>query len=116
LHGVQVIHRPFMAVRQALNITRLYYTSDGIKTISNLSLYVDPEKYALMNIPYSEFYASELENDVPVDVYTSATLAKTRNSGLAGGSYHAKDNGSEITGITYPVKLGDVDLSAYRRM
>ena len=116
VHGCETssAHYEAMAGQTINKVT--YYTSNGIKTISDLSLYVDPEKYALMNIPYSEFYASELENEAPVDVFTSATMAKTRNSGLAGGSYHAKNDGSEITGITYPVKLGDVDLSSYRRI
>ncbi len=116
VHGCQTSSAHYESIPGQTINKIIYYTSDGIKTISNLSLYVDPEKYALMNIPYSEFYASELENDIAVDAFTSATLAKTRNSGLAGGSYHAKDDGSEITGITYPVKLGDVDLSSYRRI
>ncbi len=93
-----------------------YYTSDGIKTINGLNLYVAPEKYALMNIPYSAFYDSEVENDIPVDIYTSATKQKTRTGSLAGGSYHVTEDGSEITGIVYPVKLGDIDLSKYHRV
>ncbi|MEE3405610.1 MAG: hypothetical protein VZR73_16155, partial [Acutalibacteraceae bacterium] len=34
--------------------------------------------YLLMNIPYSEFYQADLNNDVQVDVYSSATKSKTR--------------------------------------
>lgn len=93
-----------------------YYTDGGIKTISGLSLYVDPDKYALMNIPYSDFYASEVENEVPVDIYSSATKAKTMTGTLVSGSYHVSPEGTDITGITYPVKLGDIDLSKYRKI
>lgn len=93
-----------------------YYTSDGIKTVSNLSIYVDPNKYALMNIPYSDFYANEVENEVPVDIYSSATKSKTLGS-LVAGSYHVNADGSDITGVIYPVKLGDgVDLSKYKKV
>ncbi|MDO4849893.1 MAG: penicillin-binding Tp47 domain C-containing protein [Coriobacteriia bacterium] len=63
--------------------------------------------YVLMNIPYSDFYAAETaNNDTKVDVFTSATKNKTKNTGLAGGTYHTED-GSEITGITFAVKVSD---------
>ena len=76
--------------------------------------------YVLMNIPYAEFYAAETgSNNTSVDVFTSATKSKTKNTGLAGGSYHAKDDGSEITGITFPVKVTDsaagIDWSKYAK-
>lgn len=76
--------------------------------------------YVLMNIPYSEFYAAETgSNNTSVDVFTSATKNKTKNTGLAGGSYHAKDDGSEITGITFPVKVTEsaagIDWSKYTK-
>lgn len=76
--------------------------------------------YVLMNIPYSEFYAAETgNNNTSVDVFTSATKSKTKNTGLAGGSYHAKDDGSEITGITFPVKVTEsaagIDWSKYTK-
>lgn len=54
-----------------------------------------------MNIPYAEFYKAEVNNDVDVDVFTSATLNKTRTPGLSGGSYHANTDGSKINGITF---------------
>lgn len=64
--------------------------------------------YVLMNIPYDEFYKAETTgNQVKVDAFTSATKAKTRTGSLAGGSYHENDTGEEITGVIYPVKLGD---------
>ena len=68
-------------------------------------------KYVLMNIPYADFYKAEVNNDVPVDAFTSATLNKTRTASLAGGSYHVNSDGSDITGITYPVKVSDSDLA-----
>ena len=73
--------------------------------------------YALMNIPYSEFYAAEVENTVPVDAVSSATLNKPRTGGLVNGSYHTDPKGSGISGVTFPVKLGEgVDLSAYKQV
>lgn len=60
--------------------------------------------YVLMNIPYDKFYAAE--GDADADAVTSATLNKTRSS-LAAGSYHVNSDGSDITGIVYPVKLSD---------
>ena len=76
--------------------------------------------YVLMNIPYSQFYAAETgSNATSVDVFTSATKSKTKNTGLAGGSYHAKEDGSEITGITFPVKVTEsaagIDWSQYAK-
>ena len=73
--------------------------------------------YVLMNIPYSAFYKAEVQNDVDVDVFTSATLNKTRTASLAGGSYHVNADGSQIDGITFPVKVDkDVDLSKYTQV
>ena len=65
---------------------------------------VAKEVYVLMNIPYDKFYAAEGDDDA--DAVTSATLNKTRSS-LAAGSYHVNSDGSDITGIVYPVKLSD---------
>lgn len=63
--------------------------------------------YALVNIPYAQFYASETgSNTTSVDVLTSATKNKTTAAALAGSTYHTED-GSEITGVTYAVKVGD---------
>ena len=69
----------------------------------------DQGLYVLMNIPYDDFYKAEIKNDIRVDNVTSATLQKTRNSGLAAGSFHVDSKGSDITGITYPVKVTNVD-------
>ena len=67
--------------------------------------------YVLMNIPYDEFYKAELgENAAAVDAVSSATMNKTR-SGLAAGSYHVNSNGTDITGVIYPVRVKTSDLS-----
>ena len=67
--------------------------------------------YVLMNIPYDEFYKAELNENAPaVDAVSSATMNKTR-SGLAAGSYHVNADGSDITGVIYPVRVKTSDLS-----
>ena len=65
------------------------------------------EDYVLMNIPYAAFY--EADGVKNVDSVSSATLNKTRNSGLAAGSYHVDSKGTDITGITFPVKISNMD-------
>lgn len=94
------------------NISR----AEAVKTMySCLDLLTS--RYVLMNIPYAEFYAAELQNDVAVDGVTSATLNKTRTPGLVGGSYHVNADGSDITGITFPVKVGKgVSLKEFTRV
>ena len=78
----------------------------------------EKETYVLMNIPYAAFYKSETtNNDVDVDVFTSATKNKTRTTGLAGGSYHENADGSQIDGITFAVKVDpSVDLTKYKEV
>lgn len=73
--------------------------------------------YVLMNIPYGEFYKAELgENAAAVDAVSSATKNKTRNGSLAGGSYHVNPDGSDITGVTYPVRVKTSDLSGLKQV
>ena len=73
--------------------------------------------YVLMNIPYDEFYKAELnENAAAVDAVSSATKNKTRNGSLAGGSYHVNTDGSDITGVTYPVRVKTSDLSGLKQV
>lgn len=73
--------------------------------------------YVLMNIPYSEFYKAELnENAAAVDAVSSATKNKTRIGTLAGGSYHVNPDGSDITGVTYPVRVKTSDLSGLKKV
>ncbi len=64
--------------------------------------------YVWMNIPYSEFYAAEGTTDV--DAVSSATQTKTRTVSLVGGSYHVNSDGTDITGVTYPVKVTDASV------
>lgn len=60
--------------------------------------------YVVMNIPYAQFYKSAgVENEV--DAVTSATKSKTRAGNLANGSYHVNSDGSDITGVSFPVKV-----------
>ena len=70
--------------------------------------------YVLMNIPYSDFYEQEAVNyssDITgPDAVTSATKQKTRSGSLAAGSYHENEDGSDITGIIYPVKVDDLSI------
>ena len=71
------------------------------------------EAYVLMNIPYDDFYKAELKNnDVKVDAFTSATLNKSRTSGMMNGNsaYHVDPNGTDVTGVTFPVKVSDISV------
>ncbi len=70
----------------------------------------DKGAYVLMNIPYADFYAAE--SDVAVDAVTSSTLMKPRAGALAGGSYHVDPEGSDISGVIFPVYVEDVSALA----
>lgn len=73
--------------------------------------------WVLMNIPYADFYQADVNNAYPVDAFTSATLNKTRTGSLVSGSYHVNADGSDITGVTFPVKVsGAVDLPAEKEI
>ncbi len=86
--------------------------NNGVAVVKADETNKEQDVYVLMNIPYADFYKVELNNnDVKVDVTTSATKAKTRST-LANGSYHADNTGEHISGITYPVKIkAGTDLS-----
>ena len=81
-----------------------------------VSLYPQAGDYVLMNIPYADFYAAE-SNNAGTDIVTSATLQKTRSS-LASGSYHVNSDGTDISGATFAVKVGegDIDWSKFIRV
>lgn len=81
-----------------------------------VSLYPQAGDYVLMNIPYADFYAAE-SNNAGTDIVTSATLQKTRSS-LASGSYHVNSDGTDISGATFAVKVGegDIDWSKFTRV
>lgn len=69
------------------------------------------EAYVLMNIPYDDFYKAELKNnDIKVDAFTSATKNKSRTAGMMNGNsaYHVNPDGSDVTGVTFPVKVSDL--------
>ena len=95
----------------AEQITHLQGALDAL-----VSLYPQAGDYVLMNIPYADFYAAE-SNNAGTDIVTSATLQKTRSS-LASGSYHIKSDGTDISGATFAVKVGegDIDWSKFTRV
>lgn len=95
----------------AEQITHLQGALDAL-----VSLYPQAGDYVLMNIPYADFYAAE-SNNAGTDIVTSATLQKTR-SNLASGSYHVNSDGTDISGATFAVKVGegDIDWSKFTRV
>ena len=95
----------------AEQITHLQGALDAL-----VSLYPQAGDYVLMNIPYADFYAAE-SNNAGTDIVTSATLQKTRSS-LASGSYHVHSDGTDISGATFAVKVGegDIDWSKFTRV
>ena len=95
----------------AEQITHLQGALDAL-----VSLYPEVGDYVLMNIPYADFYAAE-SNNAGTDVVTSATKQKTRST-LASGSYHVNSDGTDISGVTFAVKVGegDIDWSKFTRV
>lgn len=88
------------------------YWKSSIDATPDLSKYtIAPRSgYVLMNIPYDKFYAAEKDDGgkaAKVDAVSSATLQKTRSK-LAEGSYHVNADGSDISGIIYPVRVDDM--------
>lgn len=76
------------------------------------------EAYVLMNIPYDDFYKAELKNnDVKVDAFTSATKNKSRTAGMMNGNsaYHVNPDGSDVTGVTFPVKVSNLSALKYQK-
>lgn len=96
----------------AEQITHLQGALDAL-----VSLYPEAGSYVLMNIPYSDFYATE-QNNSGTDVVTSATKQKTLAGSLVAGSYHVNADGSDITGATFAVKVGsdNIDWSKFKRI
>jgi len=72
--------------------------------------------YVLMNIPYADFYAGEVEGGASVDAVASSTLMKPRAGALAGGSYHVDPEGSDISGVVFPVRLTRRDMEKLSAM
>ena len=103
--------------KEALEKKQSQGTVDEATEHLNAAIEALQSQYVLMNIPYAAFYQAEVHNDVPVDAFTSATKNKTRTASLSGGSYHVNADGSDITGITFPVKVTeDMDLSKYTKV
>lgn len=73
------------------------------------------DTYVMMNIPYAQFYKADVNNSVDVDAFTSATQNKTRTGSLAGGSYHVDPKGTDITGVTFPVKTTESALEQLKK-
>ena len=108
----------FLAVLMALTVfpASAFAAEDGTSDTLETSGDGAPE-YVLMNIPYDKFYAAEIDNDIPVDAVSSATRNKPRTGTLVNGSYHVNADGSDISGVTFPVKVGDgADLSGYTQI
>lgn len=95
----------------AEQITHLQGALDAL-----VSLCPQAGDYVLMNVPYADFYAAE-KNNAGTDIVTSATRQKTRSS-LASGSYHVNSDGTDISGVTFAVKVGkgDIDWSKFTRV
>ena len=101
----------------------------AVSTVSFSAVAADTDKvYGTMNIPYADFYAAELRNDVPVDAVSSATVTKWKSNttghmgddgkwvsgGVSAGTYNVEteNGGGKILGVTYPVEIAKSDLEA----
>ena len=97
------------------------YWKTGTQAAPDLNNYIitPTPGYVLMNIPYNAFYAAEKgDNDMAaqVDAVSSATKSKPLSS-LAANSYHNNSDGSDISGITYPVYVSDLSaLRSYKQI
>ena len=81
--------------------------TDAMDALEPKTPEVQKEVYVLMNIPYADFYKAD--GVIGADAVSSATKQKTRAS-LASGSYHVNSDGSDITGVTFPVKISDASV------
>ena len=58
------------------------------------------------NTPAIDFYkAAGVDNASEIDAVTSATKNKPRAGKLVAGSYHVNADGTDITGVSFPVKV-----------
>ena len=81
--------------------------TDAMDALEAKTPEVQKEVYVLMNIPYADFYKAE--GVTGADAVSSATKQKTRGT-LVAGSYHVNSDGSDITGVTFPVKISDASV------
>ena len=61
--------------------------------------------YAMMNIPYADFYEAEIVNPISVDVVSSATTSKSVR--FANTYYEQTEEGVTIKGVTAPVSMDE---------
>lgn len=106
----EVMQSKLTAAKEALEAKKSQTAVDAAKdaldkAVDALTKNTQKEVYVLMNIPYADFYKAE--GVTGADAVSSATKQKTRAS-LASGSYHVNSDGSDITGVTFPVKISDV--------
>ena len=106
----EVMQSKLTAAKEALEAKKSQTAVDTAKdaldkAVAALTKNTQKEVYVLMNIPYADFYKAE--GVTGADAVSSATKQKTRAS-LASGSYHVNSDGSDITGVTFPVKISDV--------
>ena len=93
-------------------LNKLFPVALAMMTLLVLSVFAKADAegaYALMNIPYAEFYAAEVTDASGLDTVTSSTLMKPRTGALAGGSYHVDPAGTDITGVIFPVRVDDAE-------
>ena len=98
-------------MKQILN--KLVPVALALMLLAASSAFSNAEKadaYVLMNIPYAAFYSAEVTDASAIDTVTSATLMKPRTGALAGGSYHVSPEGTDITGVIFPVYVEDASV------
>ena len=105
----EVMQSKLTAAKEALEAKKSQTAVDTAKdaldkAVAALTKNTQKDVYVLMNIPYADFYKAE--GVTGADAVSSATKQKTRAS-LASGSYHVNRDGSDITGVTFPVKISD---------
>ncbi len=98
-------------------------SSDNYAFKTFTEVYTAEAEYALMNIPYAEFYqAVSVSGSADYDAMSSATN-KVGNYGMAGGAFHSAKtaevgadgavtavggaNGAKNEGVIWPVKISD---------
>ncbi len=87
-----------------------YFLKSGSIQDYSAEIALPQSGYVLMNIPYADFYAGEGVEGV--EAVSSATKNKPRTGTLAGGSYHVNSDGSDISGVIYPVFVKDMSALA----
>ncbi len=85
-----------------------YYTSGGVYEIpANVKVEEPKLAYALMNIPYADFFAAELDADAALEDAANAPPVEI-DPNLLQGIYRMETG--EIAGVRYPVLVDDYSL------